>query len=190
MLTLRIQVSSDTKVLNPSQMQRATDVATTAIAQALMERLKPYPPATAANRPGRWYMPPRGKPRPMGYYERNRGYWYPIIGGSKLYAIGGGAPKKSRGTLLARGTQKLYMAGYRLRPSSEQLGKSWTVRRTNNGAILSNNATYAAYVHSADEQADVMAEIGWKTDREAIAELDRSGDIDRIIDAALDAVMK
>ncbi|MCX7841362.1 MAG: hypothetical protein N2559_18155, partial [Anaerolineae bacterium] len=139
---------------------RASNAAIVAVAHAVLNRLAPYPPATDANRPGRWKYPREGQPRPMGFYERNRGWWYPIVSRQKLYELGGGKPRKSRGTLAARGTQKLYIAGYRLRPVSEQMSKSWSIQNTSHGAVISNRASYSAYVQSAERQSAAMRAIG------------------------------
>jgi hypothetical protein len=134
--------------------------------------LKTYPPSTDANRPGRW-REARNKHsvslRPMGYYERRRGWWYPVMKKATL----GPKPKKSERAMTARRARKEYglsgsggVAGYKLIRSSEDLGKHWTheVTATTSGVIgvVGNTASYAIHVQGPRAvQAKRMAAIGW-----------------------------
>lgn len=56
------------------------------------------------------------------------------------------------------------------RPVSEQLGQRWTVRSLAGGlgAVISNNASYAVFVHSAEKQARFHGARGWKTDKQVL----------------------
>lgn len=135
---------------------------------AIEGRLKPYPPATDANRPGR--VDKHGKP--MGYYERGRGWWYPIMQASTLIAAASPDGEseirfgKARGVLKAkRKQQKAYgIAGYKLRATSEDLKGKWAkkVRRAGNGVegIIGNSASYFDYVEGM-HQAQIHAMRRW-----------------------------
>lgn len=163
-------------------------VAAVGIATELQSILAEYPPATSANRPGRWAKTEYGD-KPMGYYERNRGWWYPIMSQRTLFNRG--TPGKTKnGTIRAPMRQRNTVAGYRLIGKSEQLGKKWFVRRTSNGAQLVNSASYAPSVQSDSDQARKMREIGWKTDKQAAIELVNSGQVQKIITDALATKLK
>ena len=57
-----------------------------------------------------------------------------------------------------RGTQYVSY----LKPTSENLGKKW-VRKVEGSSIrIGNVASYAKWVHGKDDQAQAMADIGWK----------------------------
>lgn len=65
-------------------------------------------------------------------------------------------------------------------PMSQRLGPSWTARRTGQALyIVGTRVTYAADVQSAAKQHPQHKATGWKTDVQAVAELQRSGDIER-----------
>ena len=92
----------------------------------IQDSVATYPPETAANAPGR--VDKHG--RPMGYYERGKGWWRPLIRPTTVLAHGtmaGGKYGKSigRGVYVAKGVHG-NVAGYKLDATSEQLGKSWT----------------------------------------------------------------
>lgn len=64
---------------------------------------------------------------------------------------------------------------------SQRLGPGWTVSRQSQATyIVGNKATYAAWVQSAKRQQPQHKATGWKTDEQAVEELQRSGDIERI----------
>lgn len=56
------------------------------------------------------------------------------------------------------------------RPVSEQLGQRWTVRSLAGGlgAVISNNASYAVFVHSEEKQARFHGRRGWMTDKDVL----------------------
>jgi hypothetical protein len=112
--------------------------------------LKEYPAETAANRPGR--VDRNG--RPMGYYERNTGMWWP----SKRKLPKG--KKGGRGMGLRRAGQVVYV----LAPTSEQLGKSWSIEiEVKDGAVtgvIGTDVSYAEAVQGTNQLA-LFANIGW-----------------------------
>lgn len=98
--------------------------------------------------------------RPMGYYERGRGWWYPLMRKPS------GPMGKAYGTIRAKGIirQSSGVAGYRLAGGgkSEQFMKRWTIRYEDNGltAVIGNNTTYGHWVMGSD-QARLMERLGW-----------------------------
>lgn len=114
-----------------------------------VEGIKQYPPATEANLPGRFSLTTK---KPMGYYQRGKGYWYPITGT---------AQKGDRKTRAAyRKVSKVI--GYRLRPTSQRYGTKWFVKRVPYGVRVGNSASYAPYLTGASMQSKLMAKYGWR----------------------------
>lgn len=151
-----------TKGLDPKAIQYASRVAARATLLQAENYAKDYPPATAANRPGRWTTDAHGYARAQGFYERGRGYWSPIMQKKTLYQSSlGGKILKSKGVQLAKGTQKGIVAGYKLTATSERLREAWAVSFLSNGARATNKASYAPYVHG-EEQSSLMDVIGWE----------------------------
>lgn len=127
-----------------------------------------YPPTTEANQPGRYSLRTH---RPMGFYERGRGWWYPIMQRSTLgkgKGIGTIVPRKGAAvTGKAIAVRALFIsgvAGYKLRATSEQLGSRWAMslyRDPHQVTVeLSNSATYAPFVQGL-EQARMHMVRGW-----------------------------
>jgi hypothetical protein len=128
-----------------------------------------YAPESEANSPGR--LDKEGKP--MGYYERGRGWWYPVITHNKM-GLGqelpllrphSKSPRTMRATtLMAEGFAGV--AGYKLIANSEQMHDRWSneVHITVDGVVgnLRNTATYAEDVQGK-EQAPLHASRGWRT---------------------------
>lgn len=139
------------------------------IVTAFSERASEYAPESEANQPGRTDK----EGRPMGYYERGRGWWYPVMThnalglGSELPIVGP-HPKgpKTMGALalLARGFSGV--AGYKLRPTSEQMHDRWTaeVQQSENEVAgrVANTASYSSYVQGPDQTA-LHASRDWQT---------------------------
>jgi hypothetical protein len=138
------------------------DIMTEFVAQAEIPA-----PESEANKPGR--VDKAG--RPMGYYERGRGEWYPLLthnklGGGEFPALGlhSKAPH-TRGTsrLLARGIP--LVTGYKLIPTSEQLEENWQAEVNTQGddviGNLFNQVSYAGYVQG-DEQTKLNEERLWQ----------------------------
>ena len=138
------------------------NAALTAGAEHLRNVVMDYPPATEANRPGRWRQDKKGYTHPMSYYERGRGTWYPVM--QKKTLFNRGRLGKSRGAIAARGPQKAIIAGYKLIPNSEDLKHRWAIWSASRfHVILGNNASYARVVHDSAKQARIHAARGWKT---------------------------
>jgi hypothetical protein len=57
-------------------------------------------------------------------------------------------------------------------PGSEGLGRRWTVQLRDDGltAAVGNNASYAKFVQSAEEQSAYHETTGWTTDKQAAEE--------------------
>lgn len=133
------------------------------IGLAMVDFLQEYPPSKS--KPGRWTTDKDGNARPMSYYERGRGTWYPIMKRKNVFARG--MPKKSKGIITGKSVGVRSVAGYRLIPTSHRLREKWTVTKTQSGVTVNNSAPYAAVVQNAKKQARLMKEIGWRTDRQA-----------------------
>jgi hypothetical protein len=116
-----------------------------------------YAPESEANRPGRF----DANGRPMGFYERGRGWWYPIIGDGKRSVIGKEAPPIGSGSIKTKGvkeildTRSAIVRGYRLRETSEQMDTKWETEVVANSeevlGYLRNTASYADYVQGANQ---------------------------------------
>lgn len=132
----------------------------------LQEQLAEYPPSTAANRPGRT----NADGKPMGFYERGAGWWYPIMRRATL----GQKPKKSAGAMLKGRAGKLFgaqvnagVSEYKLRRDSEALGRSWTTQVTRGDGFIAGevgtDTSYAPWLVDDEKQARRMQQIGWVT---------------------------
>lgn len=125
--------------------------------------LAEYPPSTEANQPGRFSLITG---RPMGYYERGAGWWYPIMTKKTLENAASGKYGKARGVVNASALIRAIseVKGYKLIRSSEQLGKSWTtdVQTVEDGVIgvVGTKVSYAPFVQG-DEQSSILAKYGW-----------------------------
>ena len=142
---------------------------------AVHDAVATYPPETAANEPGR-----TGKNgKPMGYYQRGAGWWRPLMRATTVLAHGtmaGGRYGKSIG----RGIYPVKNApagvyGYKLTPTSERLGASWTtnVQTFEEGGVIGEVGTNTSYVGpvQGDDQSAVMESIGWARVRDVIEAL-------------------
>lgn len=124
-----------------------------------------YPPTTEANEPGRVSVQTH---KPMGYYERGRGWWYPVTGfiasrGVRTITPATGQPR-TRSVEVLRAAGFSGVTGYKLKASSEQLGKSWDyeIQLGASGplAIVSSSASYASLV-VGDEQTMLNSAREW-----------------------------
>lgn len=156
----------------PEQARPLVEAALQDSLALLHERLATYPPASAANRPGRTRtISRRGGARqvPQGYYERGRGWWYPVMRprtlGSKL-GVRHGAIRASQAAKRYGGAPLGEVAGYKLRHTSERLGTKWTEKVTvsDTGAVgeIGTNVSYAEYVQGR-KQPTRFAQRGWQT---------------------------
>ncbi len=67
-------------------------------------------------------------------------------------------------------------------PFSQRLGPSWAVeRRGDMDAAVGTRVSYAPWVQSAEHQQPMHRNTGWITDEQAIAKVEDSGAIERII---------
>jgi hypothetical protein len=62
--------------------------------------------------------------------------------------------------------------------TSQRLGPSWAVAEE--GRIVGTRVTYAPYVQSAEHQQPFHADTGWRTDRQAVAEIVAAGAVGEI----------
>lgn len=172
----------------PEKVMPYLKKAMTLSVRAVQERVAEYPPATEANQPGRISMKTH---KPMGYYERGRGWWIPIMRSKTMGAELG----KSRGAIktgraIRKATQ---VQGYKLRGGgeSEMLGRSWDVQViAEKDAIIGmvgNNTSYAEYVQGA-KQWRVHKARGWMTVDEALAQSQE--DINKFFEEATDEYLK
>ena len=152
---------------------------------ALVGRLKAYPPETEANRPGRVDF----HGRPMGYYERGQGWWSPVHSIEDLH----GETLKSKGArvLGKRAAAKMGLVGYKLIRNSERLREHWysKVMRSANGVegVVGTAVSYAGKVEgflSHDpRQEELPASRKWPSIETAIVESE--GDFAAAFDEAL-----
>lgn len=138
------------------------------IMAVFMDKASEYAPESEANAPGR--IDKNGKP--MGFYERGRGWWYPLVTHNTL-GLGGEIPllrphlkspkTLKAGALMAQGFSGV--AGYRLVPNSEQMDKQWLTDVTQNAneivGELTNTASYSGYVQGV-EQIVLHKEREWR----------------------------
>ncbi len=159
---------------SPKKVMPYLKQAMTLSVRAVQERVSEYPPSSEANRPGR--VDKNG--RPMGYYERGRGWWYPVmarktLGGNLGVSVGAQTAKQAARRFKAKSVPTV--AGYKLAAggTSEMLGRSWdaqVIEQENTVlGIIGNNASYAEYVQG-NQQAAVHAARGWKTVDKALEE--------------------
>jgi hypothetical protein len=143
-----------------------------------------YPEATEANQPGRFSLTTH---KPMGYYERGRGEWYPIMQRQTLEAAASGKYGNTRGVVKASALLRAVsqVAGYKLAGGgkSENLGKSWTVdvQSSDTGVTgeVGTDASYAGAVQGPD-QSRVLAHYGWDEHRIDVVVDELMPDLDAI----------
>lgn len=137
----------------------------TAAVRTLKSAVAKYPPASEGNAKGRFNIK-TGKP--MGYYERGRGWWYPVMRRPTL----GERPLKSEGAMRAR--RGFGFAGYKLAKggTSETLGRKWTTKSEMGGLRreIGNAASYGPLVQDRNQQAGIHRKRGWKTIQEVATE--------------------
>lgn len=102
-----------------------------------VEGIKRYPPATAANAPGRvrsvTFKNGRVAVFRSPYYVRGKGSVIPVRGGQ-----------------------------WKQLHNSERYGTKWYIKRVPYGVRVGNSASYAGYLTGATTQASAMAKIGWR----------------------------
>lgn len=107
---------------SPKKVMPYLKKAMTLSVRLVQERVAEYPPATEANQPRRISMQTH---KPMGYYERGRGWWYPLVTERTL----GGKMEKAQGQIQGH-YQKVHQrqrlqagGGRRVRNAWAQLGR-------------------------------------------------------------------
>lgn len=153
----------------------------------LHDTVAEYPPASAANRPGREDR----HGRQMGYYERGRGWWQPTS--EKL----SGPVGKKHGQIRAGKAhrQATGVTGYKLRNGgeSELLGRSWATKVTEGRGSLSGElgttVSYANLVQGDDQERYHKAR-GWITVAQALAQEQTAiyGEFERAIDKVMRSI--
>jgi hypothetical protein len=119
------------------------------ITEGFQDQASVYAPESEANAPGR--VDQDG--HPIGFYERGRGWWYPVMNRSTL---GKGAMGTVRPNLKAPTTfrRRAMLAagfpgviGYKLRPTSEQMHDQWSnevsVEQDGVTGRVTNEASYS-----------------------------------------------
>lgn len=152
----------------PAEVVRVMTAAMGGAVEIIRKGVAKYPKSTEANKPGRWSVKTK---KPMGYYERGKGWWYPV----KRKATLGPKPKKSFGSLRAAKVirETSPVVGYRLSiAESEVLGKSWTTKVSPiSGGVrgtIGTRASYAPFVQDKIKQASLHAARGWPTVQEVL----------------------
>lgn len=136
--------------------------------QIIKDIFAEYPPETEANRPGRINL----EGEPLGYYERGRGSWRPIKQGTIL-----GKGSVALGVISAKYAHERHkvksepvVIGYKLRPSSQQLGKKWVTQVRTEGSeilgVIGSPVTYADYVNGF-QQAKFHERRDWPNPEKA-----------------------
>lgn len=119
-----------------------------------------YPSSSEANTPGRFNAKTR---KPMGYYLRGQGWFYPIMRRNNTSETAAVASKRAG---FARGVSRSFeVAGYKLRATSERYGTQFYTRSaTGDGyasVVIGNRASYATYL-GFRRQAKLSAARGWR----------------------------
>lgn len=174
-------------------VEKAIPIASRAVAQcleAIQRRTQVIPGATEANQAGR----KDEKGRPIGWYERNKGYWYPV---KKIKTLGDHPTRRGGAIKLSKKQQAaLSIAGYKNDFSSEQSRFKWRIKVTPSQSMvegsLENEASYSGAVFGwkADEprQATLMASIGWRSIDDGISEA--NGAMQSALGTAADEIVK
>lgn len=143
--------------------------------------LREYPPSGPGNAPGRFDL----QQRPVGFYERGRGWWSPIV---KRGIVARG--NKRRGVI--SGTEAQGVSYYKLHRTSELLSKKWNQEVTANEqagfaeVVIGNSASYEQWVQGS-KQSNVMAAIGWETADAAVDKLEPQ--YDEVLSIAVDEIV-
>jgi hypothetical protein len=76
-------------------------------------------------------------------------------------------------------------------PMSQRLLRGWTGQpHGESGYIVGTRATYAPYVQSSEHQTEQHKATGWKTDEQAVEEIERSGVIKRVVEAEINSLLR
>ena len=180
-------------IQHPEKFRQYMEPAMSNIMGEFKTEMEVYAPESEANAPGRTDR----NGEPMGYYERGRGWWYPVKGrdtilqAGRLVGAGKGLSRarfgKSFGVI--KGGRKFGVAGYKLIPSSQQMGDRWvTAVQTDQDSVtgtLFNGASYSGLVQGS-EQTALMAERQWNSIDDVWYGDQMQGTLDKEIGDALD----
>jgi hypothetical protein len=157
---------------------------------AISERAVDYPPSSAANQPGRI----NSKGKPIGYYERGRGWWYPVRRRATLPAGTTRARTKKNAVTTTRRERAISgVVGYKLAGGgkSQLMKDSWTesIASDNRGVVgrLGTRVTYSPYVIGS-RQARIHEARGWNRIDRAIEQ--SAEDIKAAWDEAVTKIIK
>jgi hypothetical protein len=153
--------------------------------RAVQARVAEPAKESEANQPGRISVKTH---RPMGYYERGRGWWYPIM---QPWSAEGQKFGKALGVIKSSAVirKATRVQGYKLAGGgeSETLKEKWTVSVSadKSGVVgeVGTNVSYAPWVQG-DKQSRLHAARGWKTIDTALEE--SADDINGFFGEALD----
>ena len=131
------------------------------IMDAYKDQASQYAPESEANHPGRFSLRTH---KPMGFYERGRGWWYPLmthntmgLGGEQAVLTHSIKAPKTIAVKHVMAVGIAGVAGYRLNPTSEQMGDRWVSeveqRASEVLGHLSNSASYSSFVQGWDQTA-------------------------------------
>lgn len=127
-----------------------------------------YPPSKSG--PGRYSLRTQ---RPMGYYQRSVGWWYPVM---RRATLGAERIGRLRGTQLAPRQQRGpgEVIGYKLAAggTSQRFKEQWSMRLEDGGftAVITNPTTYGPFVMGDELQSALMAALNWPTVRKVVAQ--------------------
>lgn len=69
------------------------------------------------------------------------------------------------------------------------LGRAWHVERRGKGAVVGNSQSYAPWVQSSKQQRWYHKRTGWTTDRQAVDQLEQSGEVERIMSRTINRIL-
>jgi hypothetical protein len=101
------------------------------------------------------------------------------------------APANPR-SYYVRGTGTVYVrrdGSTRTTRTSETLGRRWAVRPRGAAVVLENTASYAAYVHGAQDQTRRHKAAGWKDEETTARQVEASREVQTLADAYIRKVL-
>lgn len=170
MLTIRIDGLDELRARLGNELTPHLRALTSGVANQIMDEIKPYPPATEANRPHTQWKPGARWGRTQWYVRGEGPHW--LVKGKRTTKVAGGIAIHERTSI---------MGIEHFSHTSEQLGQQWHIEpEGETGQVVYNSASYGQFVHAAAHQARFHAERGWRTDEQAIATVVASGEIERM----------
>jgi|SRR5271157_5460548 len=182
-----------TNIQHPENFARYIEPAMSNIMDEFKAEMEVYAPESEANFPGR--VDADG--RPMGYYERGRGWWYPIMRLNTIQLAGrlaGAGLSSSRAKFgKTRGVINLRrvsgVVGYKLIASSQQMGERWVIAiQTSDEDVIGtlfNGASYSSLVQGPS-QTRLHASRDWSNIDDIWNGDAMQSTLDKEIGAALD----